>query len=122
MFSPMRDFRQRPVRHGRTPRFIGKFKRDVATRREILARRRGFHRQTTEEAKAQSGAATGLRYYLFEAAANSRERFLAHHADTIYRKLTKDHENFLRVDELCYDAAAKLVPGLTPTKKAGRGR
>ena len=46
----------------------------------------------------------------------TREEFLAVHADTIYRKLTKNHDELVRVDELCYDAA-KLVPGLTPTKK-----
>jgi len=47
---------------------------------------------------------------------NARERFLTNHADAIYRKLTKNLDNFLRVDELTYDAA-KLVPGLTPTRK-----
>ncbi len=46
----------------------------------------------------------------------AREEFLKRHVDTIYRKLTKNHERFLRVDELAYDAA-KLVPGLTPTRK-----
>ncbi len=46
----------------------------------------------------------------------SREDFLDQHSDAIYRKLTKDHEEFLRVDELCYEAA-KLVPGLVPTRK-----
>jgi thioesterase DpgC len=45
-----------------------------------------------------------------------REQFLSHHADTIYRRLTKNRENFLRVDELVF-GAAKLVPGLTPTKQ-----
>jgi thioesterase DpgC len=47
---------------------------------------------------------------------NARERFLTNHADAIYRKLTKNLDEFVRVDELAYDAA-KLVPGLTPTKK-----
>ena len=47
---------------------------------------------------------------------NARERFLTNHADAIYRKLTKNLDNFLRVDELAYDAS-KLVPGLTPTRK-----
>jgi len=45
-----------------------------------------------------------------------RELFLDHHADTIYRKLTKNLSSFLRVDDLAYEAA-KLVPGLTPTRK-----
>jgi len=47
---------------------------------------------------------------------NTRERYLATHADAIYRKLTKNLDNFLRVDELAYDAA-NLVPGLTPTRQ-----
>jgi (3,5-dihydroxyphenyl)acetyl-CoA 1,2-dioxygenase len=46
----------------------------------------------------------------------AREDFLAHHADAIYRKLTGNLDRFLRVDELCYEAA-KLVLGLTPTRK-----
>jgi thioesterase DpgC len=46
---------------------------------------------------------------------NFRERFLANHADFIYRKLTKNLDNYVRVDDLSYDAA-KLVPGLTPTR------
>ena len=45
-----------------------------------------------------------------------REDFLTGHAETVYRKLTKNLSNFLRVDELAYDAA-KLVPGLVPTQK-----
>ncbi len=46
----------------------------------------------------------------------SREQFLRRHADVVYRKLTKNLTYFLRVDDLVYDAA-KLVPGLTPTRK-----
>jgi thioesterase DpgC len=46
----------------------------------------------------------------------SRELFLKHHAEEIYRKLTKNLSIFKRVDQLC-DDAAKLVPGLTPSKK-----
>jgi thioesterase DpgC len=47
---------------------------------------------------------------------SARERFLTNHADAVYRKLTKNLSNFVRVEELVYDAA-KLVPGLTPTRK-----
>jgi thioesterase DpgC len=46
----------------------------------------------------------------------ARERFLAAHVESVYRKLTGKLENFLRVDELVYEAA-KLVPGLTPTQR-----
>jgi thioesterase DpgC len=47
---------------------------------------------------------------------HAREEFLSRHAETAYRKLTKNLSVFVRVDELA-DAAAKLVPGLTPTRK-----
>jgi (3,5-dihydroxyphenyl)acetyl-CoA 1,2-dioxygenase len=46
----------------------------------------------------------------------ARERFLAVHAGSVYRKLTNKLEKVLRVDELAYEAA-KLVPGLTPTQR-----
>jgi (3,5-dihydroxyphenyl)acetyl-CoA 1,2-dioxygenase len=45
-----------------------------------------------------------------------REQFLLRHVDTIYRKLTRDRAAFVRAEELVYDAA-KLVPGLTPTRR-----
>jgi len=46
----------------------------------------------------------------------TREEYLTRHAEAIYRKLTKNLSEFRRVDDLTY-AAAKLIPGLTPTKK-----
>ena len=47
---------------------------------------------------------------------DARERFLAAHAGSVYRKLTDKLTKFLTVDELAY-AAAKLVPGLAPTQR-----
>ncbi len=47
---------------------------------------------------------------------DAREKFLTRHADTVYRKLTKNLGAFVRVEDLV-DDAAKLVPGLTPTLK-----
>ena len=47
---------------------------------------------------------------------NAREDFLKRHAETVYRKLTKNLAEFKRVDELVYDAA-KFVPGLVPTRQ-----
>ena len=46
----------------------------------------------------------------------AREDFMRRHADAIYRKLTGNLKNFVRVDDLVY-AAGKLVPGLAPTRK-----
>ncbi len=57
------------------------------------------------------------RRILFRRLAEPRARnFSTRHAETVYRKLTKNLGAFVRVDELVYDAA-KLVPGLTPTRK-----
>ena len=53
---------------------------------------------------------------IFSNCRRAREDFLQRHAVNIYRKLTKNLDNFVRVDDLVYDAA-KLVPGLTPTRK-----
>jgi thioesterase DpgC len=47
---------------------------------------------------------------------DTRERFLTNHADAVYRKLTKNLSEFSRVDDITY-FAAKLVPGLTPTRR-----
>lgn len=44
----------------------------------------------------------------------ARERFLGAHVETIYAKLTANYRNFLRVGPLVA-AAAKLLPGLTPS-------
>ena len=45
-----------------------------------------------------------------------RERFLERHAEAVYRKVTKNLSVFVRVEDLVY-AAAKVVPGLTPTRR-----
>ena len=45
----------------------------------------------------------------------SREAFLARHAETVYRALTKDMTVCVRAEPLVYDAAS-LVAGLTPTR------
>ncbi len=46
----------------------------------------------------------------------ARENFLTRHADAVYRKLTKNLAEFSRIDDITY-FAAKLVPGLTPTRR-----
>lgn len=47
----------------------------------------------------------------------SRERFLARHAEAVYRRLTNDCTQFKRIETLVQDVAA-LLPGLAPD--AGR--
>ena len=95
--------------------FTGNYKSDTAAASKFwregasfLAKLPGKSNRTQEE----TIAANIIQYQTRDA----RERFLARHADAVYRKLTKNHERFLRVDELVYEAA-KLVPGLTPTRK-----
>ena len=50
---------------------------------------------------------------------DARERFLARHVETLYRRLTDDLRRFVRLDDLVY-AAAALVPGIAPTRDAVR--
>jgi thioesterase DpgC len=47
-------------------------------------------------------------------ARQARMRFLAAHADALYDRLTDRRSHFLRIDELVA-AAARALPGLTPT-------
>ncbi|HEX3498519.1 MAG TPA: enoyl-CoA hydratase/isomerase family protein [Stellaceae bacterium] len=49
----------------------------------------------------------------------TRERFLARHVETVYRRLTDDFRRFVRVDDLAYEAA-ELLPGIAPTREAMR--
>jgi thioesterase DpgC len=53
---------------------------------------------------------------LLSVARASREAFLPAHVDEIYGRLTAQRSIFRRLDDLAYDAA-KLVPGLVPTRK-----
>jgi len=46
----------------------------------------------------------------------ARERFLGTHAGAVYRALTNDRGAFVRVEDLVY-GAARVVPGLTPTRE-----
>ena len=52
---------------------------------------------------------------IFGIARESRERFLAAHAGTLYEELTDRRNQHLRLEELVF-AAAAAVPGLTPTE------
>jgi len=97
------------------PRFIGSFKRDVATAgkiwrggAELLAKLPKKPQRSPEQRAAAEFILSGCR--------RTREDFLEHHAAAIYRKLTRNLADFKRVDELA-DDAAKLVPGLVPTRK-----
>jgi thioesterase DpgC len=96
------------------PRSTGNYKRDCAAGSKywrggagLLAKLPKKSKRTAEQQAAANAILADCRH--------AREDFLRHHAETVYRKLTKNLGNFPRVDELTYDAA-KLVPGLTPTR------
>src|SRR5690348_10751814 len=95
------------------PRFTGTFARDAAAAKKfwragaaILAKLPKKSARTPDQQMAAALVLADCR--------RAREEFLKRHAETVYRRLTKSYANFLRVDELVYEAA-KLVPGLTPT-------
>jgi (3,5-dihydroxyphenyl)acetyl-CoA 1,2-dioxygenase len=97
------------------PRVTGNFKRDSAVAAkfwkmggDLLGK---LPKKPVRSLEQQAAA-----HVILQDSRRSREQFLARHADAIYRKLTKNRERFLRVDELVYDTS-KLVPGLTPTRK-----
>jgi len=96
-------------------RVTGNFKRDAAAGTkhwrvgaDLLAKLPNKPKRSTEQQTAAEIILSNCR--------RAREDFLQRHAETVYRKLTKNLVNFLRVDDLVGDAA-KLVPGLTPTRK-----
>jgi thioesterase DpgC len=96
-------------------RLTGSLKRDASaatkfwrTGNDLLAKLPPKSRRTPEQQTAAAAVLSTCR--------RLREDFLRKHADSIYRKLTKNLSVFHRVDALAYDAA-KLIPGLTPTRK-----
>jgi thioesterase DpgC len=94
--------------------FSGNFKRDTVTATKQWREGSAFLSKLPrkpQRTKEQQLAADIISHHC----RSSRERFLTHHADTIYRKLTKNLSEFKRVDELAYETA-RLVPGLTPTR------
>ena len=95
--------------------FSGNFKRDAALGRKFWRDGSSFLSKLPKKSrrtKEQKLAADIIQFRCREA----REKFLTHHAEAIYRRLTKNFAHFVRVEELCY-RAADLVPGLVPTRK-----
>jgi len=97
------------------PRFTGNFKRDTSTATKFW--RAGMAAlgklpKKPQRTREQQAAAD----IILSECREARENFLTRHADAIYRKLTKNLNEFVRVDDITY-FAAKLVPGLTPTRR-----
>jgi thioesterase DpgC len=78
-------------------------------RRGLALRQRLPARPRRVDAEHVAAAAIGA------ALDDARETFLRHHATTLYDMLTAGFTRYLRLDQLCYDAAAR-VPGLTPSR------
>jgi thioesterase DpgC len=97
------------------PRVTGSLKRDAAAATKfwrtgdgLLAKLPKKRQRTLEQQSAADAILSTCR--------RLREDFLKKNADAIYRRLTKNLSVFHRVDKLAYDVA-KLIPGLTPTRK-----
>ncbi len=95
--------------------FSGDYKRDVATGSKFWREGSAFLSKLAKKPQRslEQQIAAGI---IQIQCRDAREKFMELHADAVYRKLTKNFDYSLRVDELCYDAS-KLVPGLVPTRK-----
>jgi len=96
-------------------RVTGNFKRDAAAGSrywragaDLIAKLPGKPKRSVDQKSAAD--------VIISCCRQARENFLHRHAETVYRKLTKNLAAFVRIDDLAYDAS-KLVPGLTPTRK-----
>ena len=63
---------------------------------------------------ARNAAEAAAAERIIGACRGARQKFLGAHAAALYRALTRDRANFVRVEDLVYDAA--LVAGLVPTR------
>ena len=97
------------------PRFTGNFKRDAAAGTkfwragaDLLAKLPGKPARMPAQKLAAERILSDCR--------QAREAFLRRHAEAVYRKLTRNLGAFRRVEDLV-DDAAKLIPGLTPTRR-----
>ena len=96
------------------PRITANYARDAAAASkywrlgtELLGKLPKKPKRTIEQHMAASD--------ILQDSRRAREDFLGRHAEAVYRKLTKSLAEFPRVEDLPY-FAAKLVPGLTPTR------
>jgi thioesterase DpgC len=96
-------------------RFTGNFKRDAAAATKVW-RAAAASLAKLPNKPARTPEQQAVADAILHKGRAARESFLEQHAGTIYRKLTKNLSSFLRVDDLAYEAA-RLVPGLTPTRR-----
>jgi thioesterase DpgC len=97
------------------PKATGDYRRDAAAFAKTW--RQGAELLAALPAKPSRSAAQARAAALIqETDRTARDAFLAAHAATLYRALTKDFTAFVRVEDLVY-AAAREVPGLAPTRE-----
>lgn len=96
-------------------RVTGNFKRDAAAGTKLWRLGADLLAKLPKKPKRTAEQRLAADVILLECRC-ARETFLKRHADAVYRRLTGNLRNFLRVDDLAFDAA-KLIPGLTPTRK-----
>jgi (3,5-dihydroxyphenyl)acetyl-CoA 1,2-dioxygenase len=96
-------------------RVTGNFKRDAAAASKFWRSGADLIGKLPKKRQRTSEQQSATEYVLAKCRA-ARETFLVRHGEAIYRKLTRNHSSFLRVDDLVY-GAANLVPGLTPTRQ-----
>jgi thioesterase DpgC len=97
------------------PRFNGNYKRDAAAGTKFWRAGSDLLAKLPKKKARAAEQQLAADIVLFSCR-RAREEFLINHAETVYRKLTKNLAAFMRVDDIVH-AAARLVPGLTPTQK-----
>src|SRR5215475_14251243 len=96
-------------------RVTGNFKRDIAAGSrywrvgaDLILKLPGKPKRSVEQKLVAN--------IIISCCRQAREDFLQRYAEAVYCKLTKNLADFVRVDDLAYDAG-KLVRGLTPTRR-----
>jgi len=97
------------------PKARGDYRRDIADFAKTWQQGAGLLASLPKK-PARNAAQVRAAALIQHADRASRDVFLAAHAETLYRALTKDFAVFVRVADLVY-AAAREVPGLVPTRE-----
>jgi (3,5-dihydroxyphenyl)acetyl-CoA 1,2-dioxygenase len=95
------------------PKASGDYRRDVAAFGKIWQQANALLAALPKK-PARNSAQAGAAALIQRTDRADRDVFLTAHTETLYRALTKDFTQFLRVADFVY-AAAREVPGLVPT-------